>query len=168
MYDRGDAGGFPRRAPSAGGRALIRWLRLAALAVAFLAVVLAGAVVGLFVVENESWVRVEVPPLLTGVLGEAPLEVWLPGLLSSWLVAALAAFALVAGSFYYLWRRRQYEALIRRLEVELTELRNLPLNRPAPLEDLPEQPDAAQAAAIRAEDEAVAAEGEGRFSPERE
>ena len=72
--------------------------------------------------------------------------------MGSWLVAALAALALVAGSLYYVWRRRQYEALIRRIEDELTELRNLPFTNPAPLEDLPEAPDAAARSASGDED----------------
>lgn len=133
---------------------MIRWLRLASLGLVTLTLLVVGGGVGLFVVENESWVRVEVPPLLRGALGGEPFEVWLPALLGSWLVAALAVLALVAGSFYYVWRRRQYEALIRRVEGELTELRNLPFTHPAPLEDLPEAPDAgARGATPGGEDE---------------
>jgi len=50
--------------------------------------------------------------------------------------------ALVLWSLFYVWRRRQYESLIGRLERELAKLRNLPFTEPAPLEDLPELPDA--------------------------
>ena len=134
---------------------MIRWLRLASLALLTLALLAIGVGVGLFVVANATWVRVEVPPLLAGVLGDRPFEIWLPALLGSWLVAAFAALALVAGSMYYVWRRRQYESLIRRVEGELTELRNLPFTSPAPLEDLPETPDPAarEAAADLEEDE---------------
>ena len=49
--------------------------------------------------------------------------------------------AVVLWSMYYVWRRRQYESLIGRLERELARLRNLPFTEPAPLEDLPERPD---------------------------
>jgi hypothetical protein len=44
----------------------------------------------------------------------------------------------MAWSFFYLWRRRQYEVMINSLERELAHLRNLPFTQPAPLEDLPE------------------------------
>jgi hypothetical protein len=131
---------------------VIRWLRLVSLALVTSAVLAVGIGVGLFVVENAAWVRVEVPPLLAGLFGEEPFEVWLPALMGSWLVASLAALALVAGSAYYVWRRRQYEALIRRIEGELTELRNLPFTNPAPLEDLPERPDPEARAAAHADD----------------
>jgi len=83
-----------------------------------------------------------VPPWLTGLFGNPQLEVWLPGLIGGWLIAVLAAVMLLVGSMYYVWRRRQYEALIRKFEKELSELRNLPFTNPAPLEDLPEEPDA--------------------------
>ncbi len=144
---------------------MIRWLRLASIAVVTLALIAAGVCVGLFVVENSDWVSVEVPPLLTGMLGDTPLEIWLPALLSSWLVTALSAVALVGGSLYYVWRRRQYESLIGRLEGELTELRNLPFTRPAPLEDLPESPDPAAREASRALGSGDA-EGEDEGEPE--
>ena len=53
---------------------------------------------------------------------------------------------LMAWSMYYSWRVRQYESLIRTLEVELAALRNMPFENPAPFEDLPEvpNPDAAR------------------------
>jgi hypothetical protein len=146
---------------------LIRWLRLASLALLTIALVAIGAGVGLFVVANATWVSVEVPPLLAGALGDEPFEVWLPALMGSWLVAALAVLVLVAGSMYYVWRRRQYEALIRRIEAELTELRNLPFTDPAPLEDLPETPDAAARAASAEYDGADRDADEDDLDPER-
>jgi hypothetical protein len=42
---------------------------------------------------------------------------------------------------HHVWRRRQVEALIGQLEGELADLRNMALDDPAPLEDLPERPD---------------------------
>jgi hypothetical protein len=84
---------------------------------------------------------VRVPEWLTSVLGDRPREVWLPALLAGWLGCALFAAALLLGSASYVWRRRQYESLVGRLERELAKLRNLPFTEPAPLEDLPEKPD---------------------------
>ena len=48
--------------------------------------------------------------------------------------------ALVLTTLFAIWRRRQYESLVHRLERELARLRNLPFTAPAPLEDLPETP----------------------------
>jgi hypothetical protein len=53
------------------------------------------------------------------------------------------------------WRRRQYEALIGRLERELAKLRNLPFTEPAPLEDLPELPSSSAARVMTALDDDV-------------
>ena len=52
-----------------------------------------------------------------------------------------------------MWRRRQYESLIARLERELARLRNLPFTEPAPLEDLPETPSAHAAKVMNALDD---------------
>ena len=57
---------------SGGANRLIRWLRIASLALVTAALVATGVGVGLFVVANAAWVAVEVPPLLAGVLGEQP------------------------------------------------------------------------------------------------
>ena len=54
---------------------------------------------------------------------------------------------------FYVWRRRQYEALVDKLEKELARLRNLPFVEPAPLEDLPETPSAAAARVMSALDD---------------
>jgi hypothetical protein len=83
---------------------------------------------------------VTIPPWLTGLFGDKPHEVWLPGLIAGWLAAAMMAAALILWSMFYVWRRRQYESLVGRLERELAKLRNLPFTEPAPLEDLPETP----------------------------
>ena len=66
-----------------------------------------------------------------------------------------AIASLLLWSMYYLWRRRQYEALIGRLERELARLRNLPFVEPAPLEDLPEEPNAGAAKVLAAIDRAI-------------
>lgn len=120
---------------------MIRWLRLAAAATVIATLIALGIGAGLFLVANAGWVPVRVPPWLAGVLGDRPHEVWLPALFAGWLGSAALAVALLLGSLAYVWRRRQYEALIVRLERELTRLRNLPFTEPAPLEDIEEAPD---------------------------
>lgn len=124
---------------------MIRWARIAAIGGLLLALLGLGMGVGLFLVANPGWVAIAVPPWLAGVFGDPGLEVWLPALLGGWLLAPLALAALLVWSMFYVWRRRQYEHLIRQLERELAGLRNLPFTDPAPLEDLPEAPDAAAA-----------------------
>lgn len=134
---------------------MIRWLRIAAKATVTLTFIALGVIVGLFLVANASWVAVDVPPWLEGLAPEPRLQIWLPALIAGWLVATLAIATLLLWSMYYLWRRRQYEALIVRLERELARLRNLPFVEPAPLEDLPEEPDAGAARVLAAIDRAI-------------
>lgn len=134
---------------------MIRWLRIAAKATVTLTFIALGVIVGLFLVANGSWVAVDVPPWLADLAPEPRLQVWLPALIAGWLVATLGIAALLMWSMYYLWRRRQYEALIGRLERELARLRNLPFVEPAPLEDLPEGPDPGAARVLAAIDRAI-------------
>ena len=134
---------------------MIRWLRIAAKATVTLTFIALGVIVGLFLVANGSWVSVDVPPWLTDLTPEPRVEIWLPALIAGWLVATLGLAALLLWSMYYLWRRRQYEALITGLERELTRLRNLPFVEPSPLEDLPEAPDAGAARVLAAIDRAI-------------
>jgi hypothetical protein len=126
---------------------VIRWLRLIATATIILSLIGLGVIAGLFLVANSGWVPVKIPPWLTGLFGEKPHEIWLPGLIGGWLASALLLGTLVLWSMYYVYRRRQYESLIGKLERELAKLRNLPFVEPAPLEDLPETP-SVQAARI--------------------
>jgi hypothetical protein len=135
---------------------MIRWLRLVATSTVILTMIGLGVIVGLFLIANDGWVGVKTPPWLITLFGDKQHEVWLPALIGGWLAAVLLAAVVVLWSMFYVWRRRQYEALIGRLERELARLRNLPFTEPAPLEDLPERPDAAAAsvlAAIDADDE---------------
>lgn len=134
---------------------MIRWLRIAAKATVTLTFIALGVIVGLFLVANASWVAVDVPPWLEDLAPEPRLQFWLPALIAGWLVATLAIAALLLWSMYYLWRRRQYEALIGKLERELARLRNLPFVEPAPLEDLPEEPNAGAARVLAAIDRAI-------------
>ena len=135
---------------------MIRWLRLVATSTVVLTMIGLGVIVGLFLVANSGWIPVEVPPWLESLFGGQEHDVWLPGLIAGWLVAVLLLAVVFLWSMYYVWRRRQYESLIGRLERELANLRNLPFKNPAPLEDLPERPDPNAArvlAAIDADDE---------------
>ena len=132
---------------------MIRWLRFIATATVVLSMIGLGVVAGLFLVVNAGWVPVTVPPWLTQLFGDKPHDVWLPALIGGWLAAAVLLIAVVLGSMLYLWRRRQYESLIGRLERELARLRNLPFTEPAPLEDLPELPSASAARVMNALDD---------------
>jgi hypothetical protein len=126
---------------------VIRWLRLIATATVILSMIGLGVVAGLFLVANSGWIAVSIPPWLESVFGNRTHEVWLPALIAGWLAAAILLAGIVLWSMFYVWRRRQYESLIGRLEKELAKLRNLPFTEPAPLEDLPEVP-SAQAARV--------------------
>ena len=121
---------------------MIRWLRLVAIATVILSMIGLGVITGLFLVANSGWVPVEIHPWLTGLFGVRHYEASLPALIGGWLASAVLLAALVLWSMFYVWRRRQYESLVGRLERELARLRNLPFTEPAPLEDLPETPSA--------------------------
>ena len=132
---------------------MIRWLRIVASATVVLAMIGVGVMVGLFLVANSGWVPVDVPPWLVDLFGNPKMEVWLPGLIAGWLAVVLLTAVILVWSLFYVWRRRQYEALIGRLERELARLRNLPFTEPAPLEDLPERPDQGAARVLAALDD---------------
>lgn len=120
---------------------MVRWVRIVALGVLVLALICLGVGVGLFLVANSRWIPLDVPEWLTWVFGEPDREVWLPALIAGWLAAILLLAAGLVWSLFYVWRRRQYESLIKTLERELASLRNMPFENPAPFEDLPEVPD---------------------------
>jgi hypothetical protein len=132
---------------------VIRWLRLIAIATVILSMIGLGVMAGLFLVANSSWVPVQIPPWLEGMFPKNAYEVRLPALIAGWLATALLLAAIVLWSMFYVWRRRQYESLIGRLEKELANLRNLPFTEPAPLEDLPETPSVAAARVMSALDD---------------
>ncbi|RMH39746.1 MAG: hypothetical protein D6689_15750 [Deltaproteobacteria bacterium] len=135
---------------------MFRWIRIAAIGVVLAAFIAVGAAVALILVANARWVVVAIPPWLGWLVSAPAYEVWLPALIGGWVAAVIAVAGLLVWSLYYVYRRRQYESLIAKLERELTGLRNLPLTRPAPLEDLPEEGDGAVAAAPPARDGAEA------------
>lgn len=128
---------------------MIRWLRIIATSTVILSMIGLGVVAGLFLVANSGWIAVKIPPWLAGLFGDRPHEIWLPALIAGWLASAVLLAAFLVWSMFYVWRRRQYESLINKLEKELARLRNLPFTEPAPLEDLPETP-SVQAARIMA------------------
>jgi hypothetical protein len=132
---------------------VIRWLRFVATATVVLSMIGLGVVAGLFLVANGGWIPVTTPPWLTGVLGDRPHEIWLPALIAGWFASAVLLGALVLTTLLAIWRRRQYESLVHRLERELARLRNLPFEEPAPLEDLPELPSAEAARVMHALDD---------------
>jgi len=138
---------------------VLRWLRLAATATVILSLIGLGVIAGLFLIANAGWVPVTIPPWLTGLFGVKQYDVRLPALVAGWMVTCVLAAALVLASLFYVWRRRQYEALIGRLERELAALRNLPFTEPAPLEDLPELPSTAAARVMDAIDDDGVADG---------
>ena len=145
---------------------MIRWLGIVAKTTVVLAFLGLGILVGLFLIANNHWIAVDVPPWLEGLTAEPRLEIWLPALIAGWLATTLVLGALLVGSMYHLYRRRQYEALIVRLERELVRLRNLPFVEPSPLEDLPETPDAGAARVLIAIDAAIDA-GDLADDPDR-
>lgn len=133
---------------------MTRWLRFALIGAFALVLGLLLVAAVLLVTENDRWEAVELHPWIEAVLGAQPVEVWLPLIMAGWLAAVLFGGAVVIGVMLFVWRRRQYESLITRLERELVELRNLPFTDPAPFDDLPEQPAAPalrRLAAARAE-----------------
>jgi H+/Cl- antiporter ClcA len=132
---------------------VIRWLRLIAIATVILSMIGLGVIAALFLVANSSWVPVQVHPWLEGLFNNKQHEVWLPALIGGWLATAVLLAGMVLWSMFYVWRRRQYESLIGRLEKELAKLRNLPFTEPAPLEDLPETPSIAAARVMSALDD---------------
>ena len=132
---------------------MIRWLRLVAIATGILTMIGLGVIAGLFLVANAGWIPVTIPPWLTGLFGDKPHDVWFPALIAGWLASAVLIAALVLWSMFYVWRRRQYESLVARLERELAKLRNLPFTEPAPLEDLPELPSTQAARVMNALDD---------------
>lgn len=132
---------------------MLRSLRLIATATIVLSMIGLGVVAGLFLVSNSGWIPVEIPPWLTGLFGDRLYEIRLPALIAGWMGAAVLLASLVLWAMFYVWRRRQYESLIGRLERELANLRNLPFTNPAPLEDLPEVPNAQAARVMHALDD---------------
>lgn len=132
---------------------MIRSLRLLAIAAMLVSLLGLGAIAGLFLFANAGWVPIATPSWPNAVFGDRQFEVRLPVLLAGWLATAVLLGALVLMTMFYVWRQRQYESLVNRLERELAQLRNLPFTEPAPLEDLPEAPSTHAAQVMQALDD---------------
>ncbi|HLL23255.1 MAG TPA: hypothetical protein VK427_14055 [Kofleriaceae bacterium] len=132
---------------------MIRWLRFIATATVILSLIGLGVIAGLFLVANSGWIPVKIPPWLQGLFSDRPHDIWLPALIGGWLASAVLLATLILWSMFYVWRRRQYESLIGKLERELAKLRNLPFDQPAPFEDLPETPNVQAARVMSALDD---------------
>ena len=106
--------------------------------------ILLGAAVAMFFSANSQWVAVSWPyPRLSfeRPFGTFTFETMLGVAAAGWALAVIVTTAALILFPLYLRRTRQYVSLIRRLEHELIALRNLPFRAPAPLEDLPDEPD---------------------------
>ena len=115
------------------------------LLVVVLLLISVGAVLGLFMFKNAQWVVIHIPTVNLDWSDPLPvLEYETP------LAMAMAmAFALgcVVATLVFLpsrlrraLERRRERRFITNLEGELSDLRNLPLTGPAPLEDMDDEP----------------------------
>ena len=130
---------------------MIRALRILAIGFGVSLFIMLGVGMGFFIRANDAWVALRYPvPRLDPIspIGYTKWELSASFLAFGWLMFVFLLLLMGGWLALYVWRRRQYEALISRLERELADLRNLPVRSPAPLEDLPEEPD--EAAARRA------------------
>jgi uncharacterized membrane protein YciS (DUF1049 family) len=119
---------------------MTRSLRLTAIALVALLLIAVGAIVGLFLVQNAHWIIVRVPFLRLQWDDPFPLVEYETPLYAVMAVAFVAGFLLAMPLFLLGWLRRSVERgrerrMIRGLEGELVDLRNLPVTNPAPLED---------------------------------
>jgi hypothetical protein len=122
-----------------------RSLRSVALFVVVLLLLAAGGVLTYFLIINGQWVVVRFPAVrgrLDDPFGMVELETPLGVVMALAFVVGFALALLLMVLPGWLRRgveRRRERRFIRGLEGELTDLRNLPLSQPAPLEDLPEE-----------------------------
>jgi hypothetical protein len=115
------------------------------LAVLILLLVIVSGTLGYFMVLNSQWVVVRYPMIpdnlsdpVTLLEYESPLALVMAAAFGAGLLLGLLLFA--PSWLKRAWERRQERRFITNLEGELTDLRNLPVNEPAPLEDLDEEP----------------------------
>lgn len=121
-----------------------RWLRTLAFSLLFLTAGVAFWGSYHFLAQNNAWVILKIPFIqwdLNDPFPNLEYDAYL------WLVMVVAFFvgALFAGLLFFpSWirrgvERRRQRRYIHDLEGELADLRNLPVNSPAPLEDEPPQ-----------------------------
>jgi uncharacterized integral membrane protein len=118
-----------------------------------------GAVTGYFLIQNGQWVVLRFPALgeswdqpLSLLEFESPLGVIMGLAFVAGFLVAMLLLVIPAWMRRGVERRRE-RRFIRGLEGELVDLRNLAVDHPAPLEDVPETPPAAGAEAEAAEEE---------------
>jgi len=102
-----------------------------------------GGTLTYFLAQNSEWVVVRYPTVqldwsdpLPTVEYESPLALVMAISIVMGFVIAVVLF--FPSWFRRAWERRRERRFINSLEGELTDLRNLPVDHPAPLEDLPE------------------------------
>jgi uncharacterized membrane protein YciS (DUF1049 family) len=124
---------------------MTRGLRIAVTSFVVVLLVALGAVVGLFLVQNAQWVVLRAPWLRFRLDDPFLVAEYETPLYAVMAAAFVVGFALAVLLFIPFWLRRSVERgrerrFVRGLEEELTDLRNLPVDHPAPLEDEPDQP----------------------------
>ena len=112
---------------------MLRWISSGFI---FLALVSLAATTGFVLTENTGWSVIRLPYWLQGLFGGVALEIWSPALLVAWPVLVVCLFALALAWVRGFFRSHSDGRTIRSLEQELAAMRNLPFDRPAPLEDL--------------------------------
>jgi len=138
---------------------MTRGLRIALTSFVVVLLVGLGAVVGLFLVQNAQWVVLRAPWLRFRLDDPFLVAEYETPLYAVMAAAFVVGFVLAVLLFIPFWLRRSVERgrerrFIRGLEGELTDLRNLPVDHPAPLEDEPDAPrEPSAAAAPSAEEE---------------
>lgn len=121
-------------------------LRLATIGLFVLGLALASAWLGAFAMRNSQLIVLRVPEPRLDLA--APLETVIWESQASWLVLGAFLCGAVAVIFAVIvpmslrrgYQRHRDRRLIRQLEDELADLRNLPILSPAPLEDLEADP----------------------------
>lgn len=133
-----------------------------------------GGVASVFLVQNSRWVTIRFPGLSFSwdapfpmVEFETPLAVIIAAAFALGFVTALLLLVIPGWIGRGVERQRE-RRFIRGLEGELTDLRNLPVTSPAPLEDVPEEPMSSPAAVEAPEDEERALLAAALQAPERE
>lgn len=114
-------------------------------ALVILLLVIMGGTIGYFMVQNAQWVVLRFPAVqadwsdpLPMMEFETPLPVVMAVSFGLGLVLAVLIFS--PSWLRRAWERRQERRFINSLEGELTDLRNMPVTDPAPLEDIDEIP----------------------------
>jgi hypothetical protein len=136
----------------------MRALRTAAFVFGAVLLLAAGGVLTLFLLRNAQWVVLQIP-LFTFRLSDPISSIELESPLAVLLVEAFAVGCLstlllfLPGAVRRAVERSRERRFIRDLEGEIGDLRSLPVETPAPLEDLPEERDGEPAPAAKIEDD---------------